>query len=134
MAYMLDTNICIYIIKHHPEAVRRRFVAHSLADICLSAVTLAELMYGVQRSNRPQQSRDALNAFAGHLEILPFDDLAADHCGDIRAGLQRSGEVIGSMDMLIAAHARSRALTLVTNNLREFERVPGLLLDNWVED
>ena len=100
--------------------------------MAVSAITLAELEYGAAKSSRPDQNREALLVFASPLEILPFDDNAALHYGDIRTYLERSGQSIGAMDMLIAAHARSIPLTLVTNNTREFSRVPNLLVENWV--
>lgn len=97
----------------------------------VSAITLAELEFGVAKSSRPQQNNEALQAFVAPLEILPFDDRAACRHGEIRACLEQQGQPIGSLDMLIAAHAGSLSLTLVTNNFREFEKVPGLALENW---
>ena len=132
MHYLLDTNICIYIIRHHPPQVIDRLKACGIGDVALSSITLAELEYGAAKSSRPEQNREALLAFAAPLEILPFDDQAALHYGDLRTGLERSGQSIDAMDMLIAAHARSIPLTLVTNNAREFARVPHLLVENWV--
>jgi tRNA(fMet)-specific endonuclease VapC len=132
MRYLLDTNICIYIIKQHPPQVIHRLRSCGIGDVAVSSITLAELEYGAAKSSRPEQNREALLIFASPLEILPFDDDAALHYGDIRAHLERSGQSIGAMDMLIAAHARSIPLTLVTNNTREFARVPHLLVENWV--
>lgn len=132
MIYLLDTNICIYIIRNHPPQVIDRIKSCGVGDVAVSAITLAELEYGAAKSSRPDQNREALLVFASPLEILPFDDNAALHYGDIRTYLERSGQSIGAMDMLIAAHARSIPLTLVTNNTREFSRVPNLLVENWV--
>lgn len=131
MRYLLDTNICIYIIKQRPKKVIENIRALSVGEVAVSAITLAELEYGAAKSSRPEQNRDALIAFTAPFEILPFDDNASLHYGEIRASLEISGQVIGAMDMLIAAHARSRSLTLVTNNSREFQRVHGLVIENW---
>ncbi len=103
-----------------------------MSDVAISSVTLSELEYGVAKSGRPEQNRDALNDFLVPLEIIPFDAHAAFHYGEIRTFLEKEGMVIGPMDMLIASHARSLAVTLVTNNTEEFERVPGLRVENWV--
>ena len=132
MRYLIDTNICIYVIQHHPPQVIDRLKSCGIGDVAVSSITIAELEYGAAKSSRPDQNREALVAFASPLEILPFDDQAALHYGDIRVCLERSGQSIGAMDMLIAAHARSIPLTLVTNNAREFARVPHLLVENWV--
>ncbi len=133
MIYMLDTNICIYIIKKRPEAVLGKFKKHHISDIGISTITLAELEYGVARSSNPDKNKQALLQFLAPMEISAFDDLAALHYGEIREYLERTGNIIGSMDLLIAAHARSLSITLVTNNTREFKRVPGLKLENWTE-
>lgn len=129
---MFDTNICIYIIKRKPPRVLDRFRTLTVSDIGLSAITLSELIYGVEKSANRQQNREALMAFLGPLEIAPYDDLASDHYGEIRAYLERAGRSIGAMDLLIAAHARSLSVPLVTNNVREFKRVPGLTVETWV--
>lgn len=131
MRYLLDTNICIYLIKQHPIHVLKRLKALAVGDVAVSSITLAELEYGVAKSSRPTQNREALLAFITPLEVCFFDDHAALHYGAIRAELERKGTLIGPMDMLIAAHARSLSLTLVTNNTREFKRVPELKLENW---
>ena len=131
--YLLDTNICIYIIKQHPKHVIEHLRTLLVGDVAISAITLAELEYGAAKSSRPEQNREALIAFTAPLEVLPFDDDASLHYGEIRADLERSGMVIGAMDMLIAAHARSRSLKLVTNNSREFQRIHGLDIENWVK-
>jgi tRNA(fMet)-specific endonuclease VapC len=132
MHYLLDTNICIYIIKKHPIKVLNRLRKQSIGEVAVSSITLAELEYGADKSTRPEQNRNALLAFLSPLEILAFDEMAALHYGEIRAYLEKTGKIIGSMDMLIAAHARSISLTLVTNNTKEFSRVPNLRLENWV--
>jgi tRNA(fMet)-specific endonuclease VapC len=132
MRYMLDTNICIYIIRQKPVAVLKRFTALSFADIGISAITLAELEYGVAKSSRPQQNRIALSGFLAPIEIAPFDAQATVHYGEIRCFLEKRGKVIGAMDLLIAAHARSLSVPLVTNNLREFKRIPDLQVENWI--
>lgn len=132
MRYLLDTNICIYIIKKQPVEVFNRLRKCAVGDVAISSVTLAELEYGAAKSSKPAQNRNALIAFLSPLEILSFDDRAAIHYGDIRACLEKKGKIIGSMDMLIAAHARSIPLILVTNNMDEFSRVPDLRVENWV--
>lgn len=132
MQYLLDTNICIYLIKQKPRSVLDRLRTLSVADIGISSISLAELEYGVFKSSRPEQNNEALQAFIAPLAIMPFDDRAACRYGEIRAHLEKQGQVIGAMDMLIAAHASSLALTLVTNNTAEFNRIPGLAVDNWV--
>lgn len=133
MKYMLDTNICIYVIKKMPPSVIERFVAHDVADICVSTVTYAELMHGVEKSQAKERNRIAFMLFMSAMTILDFDSAAAQEYGKIRADLEAKGTPIESMDMLIAAHARSQRLTLVTNNTREFIRVTGLELENWAE-
>lgn len=129
--YMLDTNICIYIMKRKPENALRRFREELDNGICISSITLAELEYGMQHSSDPAKNEQALLRFLLPLSILSFDAAAASEYGQIRAWLQSRGTPIGPLDMLIAAHARAQKLTLVTNNLREFERVPDLQLENW---
>ncbi len=132
MRFMLDTNICIYVIKKNPPEAAERVRALRPFDIGISSVTLAELEYGVAKSSRPEQNKEALTGFLAPLEIAPFDDLAAILYGEIRARLEKSGRSIGAMDLMIASHARSLDVTLVSNNLREFQRVPGLRVENWV--
>ncbi len=128
---MLDTNICIYIIKQRPPEVLKRFLEYQVGDIAISTITLAELRYGVAKSHYPGKNTKALDDFILPLEILPFDEEATRSYGEIRASLEKAGTPIGSMDLLIAAHAVSQGVTLVTNNSREFERVPGLKAVNW---
>ena len=132
MTYMLDTNICIYVIKNKPKEVLRRFQENMDRGLCVSSITLAELQYGVEKSAKPEKNRMALLQFLAFLEVLPFDDCAAVEYGRIRAYLHQAGTPIGTMDMLIAAHAVASSLTVVTNNIREFARVPGLRVENWV--
>lgn len=133
MNYMLDTNICIYVMKEKPEAVLRRFQQELNAGLCISSITLAELEYGMKHSSNPIKNEQALIRFLVPLSILPFGAIAAFEYGDIRDYLQKQGTPIGPLDMLIAAHARSERMILVTNNIREFERVPNLELENWAE-
>ena len=133
MRYMLDTNICIYVIKHKPESVFRKLKKIKPEDVCISSITYAELAYGVEKSAQPERNRLALSMMLSSIEIVAFDDAAADEYGEIRAGLERKGTPIGSLDILIAAHARSLGCTLVTNNTKEFCRVEGLEIVNWVK-
>jgi tRNA(fMet)-specific endonuclease VapC len=132
MLFMLDTNICIYIIKNHPSAVIDKMKQFAPPDLVISSITICELEYGVSKSVNPEKNRQSLAKFLTPFEIASFHEGAASHCGEIRTHLERIGKTIGAMDMLIAAHARSLSLTLVTNNLKEFERVPGLRVENWV--
>jgi tRNA(fMet)-specific endonuclease VapC len=133
MLYLLDTNICIYIIRKKPPKVLDQLCAIKAFEVGISSITLAELEYGVAKSSRPAQNRDALIGFLAPLTILSFGNEAAAIYGMLRAWLEKAGKPIGPMDMLIAAHALSLSTTLVTNNTREFERVPGLKLENWAE-
>jgi tRNA(fMet)-specific endonuclease VapC len=132
MKVMLDTNLCIYIIKKHPQSVIDRFSAFPVGDIGISTITLAELEYGVSKSSQPRRNRDALRQFIAPLEIAEFNDRAAEAYGRIRAALEKKGQPIGAMDLLIAAHASSLAVRLATNNEREFKRVDGLRVENWL--
>jgi tRNA(fMet)-specific endonuclease VapC len=131
MECMLDTNICIYLIKKKPQGVLKKLLEYKMSEVCISSITVAELDYGVEKSSLPEQNRDALNEFLAPFEIMPFDDRAAEAYGRIRAYLERKGTPIGSMDMLIAAHAQSLGVPLVTNNVKEFKRVPHLQVHNW---
>ena len=131
LQYMLDTNICIYVIKTYPAKLRERF--NRLAEqLCISSITLGELYCGAEKSARRLENLQAIEHFAARLEILPFSPKAAAHYGQVRAELERAGRPIGPHDMLIAAHARAEGLTMVTNNTREFRRTPGLRVENWV--
>ena len=132
MMFMLDTNIIAYAKNKRPEGVLRRLLQYRPEDICISAITMAELEYGVFNSSRPEQNRLALMMFMSGIQVVPFEANAALEYGRIRADLKRKGELIGANDLLIAAHAKSLGLTLVTNNMREFERVEGLKVENWV--
>ena len=133
MTYMLDTNICIYIMKNKPEKVLERFKKELGDGVCISSITLAELEHGMKNSSNPARNEQSLLRFLLPLSILPFGPAEASESGEIRTSLQKKGTPIGPMDMLIAAHARSEGLILVTNNIREFERVPDLELENWAE-
>ena len=130
MRYMLDTNICIYIIKHKPESVYRRLMKIRPEDVCISSITYSELSYGVEKSEQKDRNRLALTLMLSNIEILEFDTAAAEEYGNIRARLEKTGTLIGSLDMLIAAHAKASGCTLVTNNLKEFPRVEGLKAEN----
>lgn len=132
MKVLLDTNICIYIIKQQPPAVLERFAGFAVGDVGISVVTLAELEYGVSKSRDVKRNRHALEQFIEPLEVVRFDRDAAVIYGTIRVALAQKGQPIGSMDLLIAAHARSLNVCLVTNNESEFKRVPGLRIENWV--
>lgn len=133
MMYMLDTNICIYAIKNKPEKVLQRIKSNMQNGLCISVITLAELEHGVRKSLYPEKNEMALIQFLAILDVLPFDDLAAVEYGKLCAYLQKKGTPIGTMDMLIAAHAKTKDLVLVTNNVREFQRVPDLKIENWAE-
>lgn len=132
MRYLLDTNICIYLIKKSPPEARVHFRAHSPIDVAISIITVFELEYGAQKSQYPKQTRKALNKFLAPLSVLNLDHSSVNEAARIRAQLERKGRPIGAYDLLIAGQARSGGLVLVTNNTREFERVPGLELENWV--
>jgi tRNA(fMet)-specific endonuclease VapC len=131
MKYMLDTNICIYAQKGFPSVLSNLKAKKNLG-IAISTVSLAELEYGVQASSYPEKNALALMKFLAIANILPFDNYAAIEYGRIRAVLRKQGTPIGTMDMLIAAHAKASGLIIVTNNVREFERIPGLEWENWV--
>jgi tRNA(fMet)-specific endonuclease VapC len=132
MKLMLDTNICIYLIKQQPPSIIERFLSHSVGDIGISSITAAELAYGVSKSRHLSKNRHALEQFLAPLQVAGFDQTAAWSYGRLREQLEAKGTPIGSMDMLIAAHALSLGVRLVSNNLREFRHVPGLRLENWV--
>ncbi|MBO4334428.1 MAG: type II toxin-antitoxin system VapC family toxin [Desulfovibrio sp.] len=132
MSVLLDTNICIYLMKHNPPGVQKRFSQYQAGDIGISSVSVAELEYGVKQSAVPERNARVLEAFLLPLEIVPFDTMAAQAYGVIRADLERRGQIIGSLDMLIAAVAISRKCLLVTHNLREFSRVEDLACETWV--
>jgi tRNA(fMet)-specific endonuclease VapC len=133
MRYLLDTNICIYLIKKRPPEVLERFRQHSPQDVAISAITLFELEYGVEKSQYSQRSKNALAKFLLPLKIINLDRFSAIEAAIIRAQLEKKGMPIGPYDLLIAGLARSQEMTLVTNNIKEFERVVNLRLENWVE-
>jgi tRNA(fMet)-specific endonuclease VapC len=128
---MLDTNICIYLIKEQPASVLDRFTAYPVGDIGVSVVTLAELEYGVAKSSRPARNRAALEQFVSPLEVAAFDRDATAVYGKVRTLLEKKGQPIGSMDLLIAAHAISLDVQLITHNVKEFGKVPGLRIEDW---
>jgi len=132
MKLMLDTNICIAIIKQKPKDILEKFSAYQVGDICISSVTLAELRYGVAKSQYQDKNQAALDEFILPLEVPSFDETAALYYGTLRAALEKKGTPIGSLDTLIAAHALSLNLTLVTNNTKEFNRIPSLKLIDWM--
>ena len=132
MRYMLDTNICIYVIKHKPETVFQKLQNINPEDVCISSVTYAELVHGVEKSAAVEKNRLALSMLLANMEILDFDVDAADCYGKIRAALEKKGTPIGTLDMMIAAHAQSLGYTVVTNNVKEFSRVSALRIENWV--
>jgi len=129
---MLDTNICIYIIKNKPKSVKEHFHAYHIGELCISSITVSELMYGVYKSEHKEKNLQVIEAFLLPFEIIDYDYSASIEYGKIRAYLEKKGQVIGNMDMQIAGHALALDLTLVTNNLKEFQRVDRLKLDNWV--
>ncbi len=131
MKYMLDTSICIYAIKHKPDTVIKKFLSHNPDELCISAITYAELMHGVEKSMAVERNRVAMFLFLSPITILGFDGQAAEEYGRIKAELEKKGTPIGSIDTLIAGHAKSRGLILVTNNTREFSRVAGLTVEDW---
>jgi len=131
LKFMLDTNICIFTVKNKPQHVREAFNAHP-GQLCISTVTLMELIYGAEKSSNPGRNLADVEGFAARLEVLKYDQDAAAHTGQLRAELARAGTPIGPYDQMIAGHARSQGLILVTNNLREFDRVPGLRVEDWV--
>ncbi len=133
MRYLLDTNICIYLIKKRPSEVLERFRQHSPQDAAISTITLSELQYGIEKSQYRQRSEDALAKFLLPLDLINLDRSSAIEAATIRAQLEKEGMPIGPYDLLIAGLARSRDMTLVTNNTQEFERIVGLHLENWVE-
>lgn len=131
LKYLLDTNICIYTIKNRPPEVREAFRQHH-HQLCISTITLMELIYGAEKSAAPERNLEVIEGFAARLDVLTYDIEAAAHSGQLRAELARGGTPIGPYDQMIAGHARSRGLIVVTNNRREFERVPGLRVEDWV--
>ncbi len=133
MRYLLDTNICIYIINRAPDKVYQRFETLRVGDVGISAITYCELQFGISNSKNPEKNQQALTGFLSPLEVLDFPSAASQIYGDIRTRLKRAGTPIGNYDLLIAAHALFANLVLVTNNTKEFQRVPGLLLEDWTK-
>jgi tRNA(fMet)-specific endonuclease VapC len=130
--YMLDTDTCSYIMRRSNEGLLRRLEKVPVSDVCISVITKAELLFGVEVSPKRRQDEAAVAAFLSYVEVLDFPDQASSHYAKIRADLKARGATIGANDLLIAAHARSLSLTLITNNIREFRRVRGLSIDNWL--
>jgi len=131
LKYMLDTNIAIYTIKNRPADVREAFNAHD-GQMCISAVTLMELIYSAEASAAVERNLKVIEGFAARLEVLHYDNDAAAHTGQLRAELKKAGRPIGPYDEMIAGHARAKGLVVVTNNMKQFENVPGIRLANWV--
>lgn len=129
---MLDTNICIYIIKNKPQSVKKKFQEFNIGQLCISTITVSELIYGAYKSQFVEKNLKAIESFLIPFEIVDYDYMASVEYGKIRANLERRGSIIGNMDMQIAGHALALDMILVTNNTKEFERVEGLTLDNWV--
>jgi tRNA(fMet)-specific endonuclease VapC len=134
ICYMLDTDIYSYVIREKPLKVFERFEALEMGQLCISVITYAELIYGVEHSSSKKINRPIIDDFVRHLSIIDWDKEAAEHYGNIRAFLRAEGNIIGSMDMMIAAHARSQKMILVTNNDKHFKRVPKLKIENWADD
>ena len=133
LRYMLDTNLCIRLLRDRPKGLRERFNENADA-LCISTIILTELLYGAEKSALPAKNRSLVENFAARLSILPFDDAAAAHAANIRAVLERKGLPIGGYDLLIAGHARSAGLAVITGNLREFTRVDGLIAEDWLPE
>lgn len=133
MKYLLDTNICIYLIKKKDKKLLNKFMRHSPIDFAISSVTVSELWYGVHKSAKQNENKEALLQFLQPFEIIDFNEEAAKSYGLIRAALENNGKIIGSMDLLIAAVALANNLVLLTNNEKEFQRVPKLKIENWVK-
>jgi len=131
--YLLDTNICVYVIRKRPARVIRKLQRKQVSEIGISSITLSELEYGVAKSVKPEQNKLALTEFLAPIEVLPYDDGAALRYGPLRAHLERQGTPVGSLDLLIAAHALSLECVLVTNNESEFKRIRGLKVENWTK-
>jgi tRNA(fMet)-specific endonuclease VapC len=131
LRYMLDTNLCIRLLRDRPAGLRPRFNAEA-DSLCISTIVLMELLYGAEKSDRREHHRVEVQRFADRLQVLPFDSDAAGHAGEIRSALERQGRPIGAYDLLIAGHARSRGLVVVTGNLAEFSRVEGLRAEDWL--
>jgi len=133
MKFLIDTNICIYLMNKRPPDLIGKFKEIEVGMIGISSITVSELQYGVSKSNFKKQNLTRLEEFLTPFAILPYDQMAAKHCGGIRSKLEKQGRIIGPLDMLIAAHAISRGLTLVTNNEKEFKRIKSLKVENWTK-
>jgi tRNA(fMet)-specific endonuclease VapC len=133
MMFILDTNTCIYLIKQKSRNLLKRFNNHSVGDIGISSITLAELQYGVAKSLYVDKNREALAEFILPLEIADFDEKAAESYGTVRTGLEKAGKPVGSMDMLIGAHALSLDVTVITNNIKEFRKIKNLKVEDWTD-
>jgi tRNA(fMet)-specific endonuclease VapC len=133
MRYLLDTNICVYLIRQKSSVVLQHLTQLAFIDVAVSSITVAELQYGVAKSSAPQQNQIALDHFLLPLTIIPFDETAAGPYGEIRTYLESQGAPIGAMDLMIAAQAQSLGLIVVTNNVREFSRVPNLAIEDWTK-
>ena len=137
MKYMLDTNICVFVLRNKDDqaiSVINNIKSHKPEEICISSITYAELIHGVEKNINPSKKRLALMLFLSNIAVLDFNSEAADEYGKIRVDLEKKGNIIGPMDMLIAAHAKSLGFTIVTNNTREFERVEGLKVEDWSQE
>jgi tRNA(fMet)-specific endonuclease VapC len=132
MHFLIDTNICIYIMNNHPPEVTRRFKNTEVGDVGVSSITISELQYGISKSKRKKENQQRLDEFLIPFEILPYDEIASICYGEIRAKLEERGVVIGPLDLLIAAQALSRELVLITNNEKEFKRIQSLKVEDWV--
>jgi tRNA(fMet)-specific endonuclease VapC len=132
VCYLLDTNICIYIAKHNPPAVRARFERHAASELAMSVITLGELRHGAEKSQARDKALATINRLEASIRIAPVTESVGQHYGQIRAQLEAGGQPIGNNDLWIAAHARAEGWVLVTNNEREFRRVEGLQIENWV--
>ena len=133
LRYLLDTNLCIRLLRDRPQGLRARFNAEA-DTLCTSTIVMTELLHGAEKSAAPVKNRREVESFAQRMTVLPFDDAAAAHAANIRAVLERRGVPIGGYDLLIAGHARSRGIVVVTGNLREFRRVDGLLCEDWLTE
>lgn len=132
--YLLDTHICLYIAKHNPPEVRERFARHAARELAMSVVTLGELRFGAEKSQSRERALASIQTLTSLITVAPLPEAAGEHYGQIRAVLQASGQIIGNNDLWLAAHARAEGWILVTNNEREFVRVPGLQVENWVAE
>ncbi len=132
MKYLLDTNICIYLIKQNPPNVVKKFSQHDITEIGISTITIAELEFGVFKSKYQNQNKEALEKFLLFFDVIPFDKISAQVYGYLRCELEKRGTPIGAMDMLIAAQALDKGLVVVTNNSKEFSKVPNLKIENWI--